>query len=571
MLITITLEVVALPFRIRVTIIYMLGQIGRDGMQMTVLGMLKSSKNVARAWGVFRRARWVFRLGLLIVSAPARVLVFSNSLRLTGVSHIFPSSFYRASARAVIFSYRDCRVLTLGDREILNSLTRDLLQNAPLMRPAHRIAAISDLFELTLSEDLELMLIDTWEDLGFLGRINDAEFLHLKNRTMSALRRVGSYRTAGNLDIKLKMLLDTRKGRPPGLHSESAHFSAMGHLVLLHFLLLAVNVGVCKPSGINLVRGQYPIANQPYADWLNRRAKALGVSIIDSEHVYSVMEPDLSVWPSGEGYLDSHHHHGEILSLSRQSKLQVDDKLVEDIASGRKILESLGVDPAYPTVGFHIRADQAMDRSLRNSTPEKYFEAFDLLASKGYTVVLLGSFGIKGPSACPAGVVQVSKLKHERDRALANLATWHDCEFFVGNLSGGTNPPGAFGRPTLWVDQFPLSHWRVPGPLDLFLPQLVYSHSMKRALSVREVHSDSHRFSQTESPVLLERAGYSIRPVSAEEITLAVMEMMNLNLKSDFVPTPEQLFVDSVYREHGFGKGGVVAQSFLTAWGSFLR
>lgn len=296
----------------------------------------------------------------------------------------------------------------------------------------------------------------------------------------------------------------------------------------------------------------------------------MGVSVTEGTGVRLVGEPELMIWPGPEGYLDIWRQHEVVVAKAQGSQIEIDDDLNSDIIEGRTILGGLGLDGSRPTAAFHIRSTQAFNRSLRNSSIMKYFETFDSLICSGYNVVLLGSVTAQDVRNLPRGVIRVSNIAGKRENSLANLSTWHDCEFFVGNASGGTFPASAFEKRTLWVDQLPLSLLRAPGPMDLVVPKLIFKRSSLQPLSLQELFSEEHKYSQTESPVMLQRAGYCVRSVSSEEVRLAVTEMVEMSSSDTFEPTSGQANVDRVYKENGFQQGGYVADSFLKAWEPFL-
>lgn len=423
------------------------------------------------------------------------------------------------------------------------------------------------MYELTREETLLDFLVEGQE---LIKKLDHSEFLAMKDVVLGTLRRLGNHREASSLSISLKTELDRRKDRVSGLYGESAHFSAMGHLALIHYLLLAAEARICDPSKVTLVRGEYPIANEPFAGWMERRARSVGIRVVNFNEFPDPTEPDLELWPQGEGYIDSHLHHGVALRHTMSMDRLLDPIIFEDIIQGRQFLASRDLDLEAPVVGFHIQNNQLRSRSLRNSSPKKYAEVMEKLVAEGYQAVVLGELASRDARALPRSVFRVADIRQDYEKARANLAVWHDCVFFVGNLSGGTNPAGVFGRPILWVDQYPLNQWRVAGPKDLFLPQLAFSLREKRFLSLSEHLGDAHSWSQTEDPGLLKRAGYALRPVSSADILHAVEEMKARTAEAHIALTSQQSQVDLIYRERGFLQGGNIPQTFLSEWGPVL-
>jgi putative glycosyltransferase (TIGR04372 family) len=485
----------------------------------------------------------------------------------------FPLYFVRKIAFFQKSALRALRFLTVVrlpmpirsalDRSLTDYFKEVLVSFAPLAEIEARVA----LYELTRDESwLECLK----ESDRLISRFNKADFLLARNLLLGALRRLGSYSEASRLSVRLKIELDLRENRLPGLYGESAYFSAMGHLCLLHYMLCAIEANICDSSRIVLIRSEYPVANVPFADWLERRARKLGVKVMEYQDYPLQTEPDLELWPQANGYIDSHQNHGAALGLSKNINDLLDPQIIEDISKGQEILGSHYLDIEAPTVGFHIRNNQQHSRSLRNSSPQKYAEAMEVLTGEGYQVVVLGELSPRDARAFPSAAIQVTNILGKVDAARANVAVWFGCEFFVGNLSGGTNPAGVFGRPVLWVDQYPLRQWRVAGPMDLFLPKLAFGLEQQRFLSLRELLGEEHRLSQTEDPALLARAGFSLRPIAAEEIVAAVQEMRVRARSSKDGLSYQQELVASIYAGNGFEHGGHIPQSFLELWGETL-
>lgn len=505
---------------------------------------------------------------LRLATLPFHVVFF---LVRDGTSRVWPKFF---SYRLGQLSGKSFLQLQSKSRSVSEELLRkasvvsDAVCRAPASwSAADRTTAVTNLFEITGDER---HLLELWTDSHFLEILTSDQFLLLREQSLGSLRRLGSYRHASELSRHTKILRDVRLDRSNGLHEETAHLSAMGHLVLLHYLLLAVDQGLVDPAKVSLVRGLYPIANEPYADWLCRRASRLGVGIRNLENSWRVTEGTLDLWPGGESYADSLQSHGLVLSEATPRQVEPDEQLAVHIRKGRELLQSLGWDQDRETVGFHVRGDQNFDRSLRNSALPNYSPAMARLLAEGYNVVILGNVTPRDAELLPHGVIELHRVAGKTDIERAHLAVWYGCEFFVGNLSGGTNPPGGFLRPTLWVDQYPLVQWRVPGRRDLFLPKLPFSLHESKFLTLEEIFSDDHRFAQTESPQLLGRAGYRLRDVSSEEIDAGVEEMQAETGRRRSYYSRLQQSVANVYERNGFSRGGMIPESFLSVWEEIL-
>lgn len=408
----------------------------------------------------------------------------------------------------------------------------------------------------------ESALVALWDDSNFLQELDGPTAITLRQQSLDVLYALGAISETRKLAINTKQFLDERFSRSAGIWNEPAHFSAVGHLSLLHYLLGLIDSGLIRSHSVRLVRGVYPEANKPYAEWLYRRAVAIGVRVLSPNEVSGPLETGLDLWPFHDGYvytLDRQHQAVEALAVSTSMR---DDTLSKATDIGLQLLEEIGYDSTKPTVTFHVRNNQGPSRALRNSDPNKYLPSASRLVREGYNVVLLGSDFENGSVSSPVGALNLRSMSRTNLES-TNIALWQISEFYVGNLSGGTNPPSAFQTPILWTDAYPINHWRPPGEGDLFVPKIVFHGSETKPLSFGDILSTEHQWSQTEDPHLLRRAGYNLRSVSASEIDAAVLEMQAVKKNRTFSPTSGQVAVAAIYARRGLGSGGLVANSFL--------
>lgn len=439
------------------------------------------------------------------------------------------------------------------------SIRRQLDFVGPYSSPGVRVK-VECLFCQVFRDESGLMIL--WEDEDFLQELDGPTAITLRHQSLDTLYAMGAITETKRLAIATKRFLDGILSRPPGIWNEPDHFSAVGHLSLLHYLLGLVDSAAIRAESVRLVRGIRVEANKPYAEWLHNRAVAIGVTVLSPNEVSGPLESGLDLWPFHDGYVYSlDRQHEAVQALGNSTTLR-DDTLSSVTEVGLQILREVGWDSKKRTVAFHVRNNQGNTRALRNSDPNKYLKSARRLVREGYNVVLLGSDFENGSVNSPAGTVTLRDLARPKLENV-NLALWQISDFYVGNLSGGTNPPSAFQTPTLWTDTYPVTHWRPPGKEDLFVPKIVYRTSETEPLSFDKILSDEHRWSQTEDPLLLHRAGYRIQDISSHEIDAAVLEMQALRKGRTFVPTPTQLSVAALYKRRGLELGGFIANSFL--------
>jgi putative glycosyltransferase (TIGR04372 family) len=145
-------------------------------------------------------------------------------------------------------------------------------------------------------------------------------------------------------------------------------------------------------------------------------------------------------------------------------------------------------------------------------------------------------------------------------------------------LSGGTNPPGAFGVPTLWTDIHPISGFRPPSRKDLMIPKLIYNLRSKKYLTLKDCLSNEHRDSQSENPLKLLLNGYRLFASDSIDLRLAVRDMLTkLSSEEDSKSRPyyenenaRSKEVDTLFSEVSLGYGSGLCESFLDRNPSYL-
>ncbi len=224
----------------------------------------------------------------------------------------------------------------------------------------------------------------------------------------------------------------------------------------------------------------------------------------------------------------------------------------------------LGVEDWF--VGLHLRSGTDATRTLLNSRLETLSRAVAVIAEWGGRTFLVGDFAGKIPPDLNRSTVDIRDLRAEgRDAVHCNV--WSEALFFVGNLSGGTFPPGVFGTPTLWLDTYPLAHFRPPRTSDLVVPKMVALRSTGRFLRLEELLGLAHSRSQVESPLLAEEYGYQIRDSTPNEINGAVLDMMTMTHAGPLPPHRHDELINAAYSQVGLRQGARFAPSFLNAWG----
>jgi putative glycosyltransferase (TIGR04372 family) len=516
--------------------------------------------------GLTAGKRLVTLLMLTAVSLPLR---FSLAVPLRFELHFWPR--FPQSARFTMLKFHLQTLTALRESGIqtagLNSRLSNLLRREALgFELGERIVIAS--LQGGLSNDYS-ELLKLWSEPGVTEPLALSDLLRLRDYSLGILFRGGQFSSGFALSRLLSMVLDSRFSREPGLWNETTHFTAVGHLALFHYLLIAVELGRINPKRLRF-RRLVRTGNGLYADWLSEKAAKLGVPVLEERAPDTDAEPNLELWPTEISYDIAWFRHAEVISdlvsKSRSSELVRCDKL----HAGLEFLSSRGWDESKPTVGFHIQNSLPGRRSLRNSTPQKYYSSMARLLRDGFNVVVLSGISGSARRELPEGVIIFDKSVADDVVDSTNLAVWQLSTFFVGNLSGGTHPPGAFLTPTLWVDQFPISSFRAPGPRDLFIPKILFDLRAKRYLSLGDTLAPENSVLQTENPAILKLYNFQLREVTPEEIDAGVREMQLQSYELKDTLTKGQLSVSLELAKNGFLQGGQVSASFISkcsAWG----
>jgi putative glycosyltransferase (TIGR04372 family) len=160
------------------------------------------------------------------------------------------------------------------------------------------------------------------------------------------------------------------------------------------------------------------------------------------------------------------------------------DVLIQNIREKNLEISKLLDDPF---IIFHIReAKSTSNRSANNNPIEDYVPAMHLAASKGYRVIRMGDSSMTPLSHFGTLHSLIfdyahSKLKNE----MADLLLWSHATFSVATSSGPAWIPNDFGIPTLFTNAPHIGNMH--SIRGFVMPQLIFSHSHKRLLSISEI------------------------------------------------------------------------------------
>lgn len=401
--------------------------------------------------------------------------------------------------------------------------------------------------------------------------------LLLKNTTPISLIffRNGYYPIANEVLNITQLYLDSCLRRPPGLYNESDHFSAIGHICLSGSLVKGVLSHIVEPNNIHLLYNFYPPANKLLCKMMIDKCSESGIKCTDFQDFglagdSHLAEPNLELWPSSNGYNSARNCYGladYLYSKNFPPLLSLSSNQID--RANLLLSNALGlVNPRF--VGIHLRKHNDKSRSLRNSQLSNLIPALDYMLSRNYTPFLLGDFHGQLPARLKNLVPDMRILKKNLSSDQYDLIQayiWSQSYFFIGNLSGGTFPPGLFGTRVLWFDLYPISHFRPPSANDTFIFKQVYSRSLSRFLKFEEYFALEYSDSQLENPSHLEQNGYIVKINSSLDILNAVENMFEQHLHAT---SEAQEKISSYYSLNGFKYGAKIDSSFLEKYSSTL-
>ena len=370
----------------------------------------------------------------------------------------------------------------------------------------------------------------------FIAFIEDLDFSSLKllqhrYAIIHPFVSLGDYKSGDQLLISSRDKLNRLLDRQPGFHDESSHFTAIGHMSLFVYVIQAAEIGQLDANNLPFTFKYCRdyICNSLFADLILKYASENNISVSSSKRESRFDHDDdheIEVWPgnSDSSVLARNEYHKLALNWSSEKKhspLTFPSNLK---TSAESLLEENLSAPWF--VGIHIRAATDVERTLRNTSLENAKYICSLVKSAGGQPFLIGANHIISRKMSGHAIDIKSLSSSQFEYELLQLYIWSFSRFFVGSLSGGTNPPALFGTPTIWLDFHPSTHFFAPNTFDIFLPRKIYSKSLSRYLSFPEYSSNEHRFCQTENPLYSSFFGYKVLPASRSCINRAFNHML---------------------------------------------
>ncbi len=329
----------------------------------------------------------------------------------------------------------------------------------------------------------------------------------------------GDYRTADKLIIVLREKKDKFFNRTPALKDERSHLTYIGHLSLFSYYLKSRDICLLGEDDSSFLFNRSKISNKLFFQLIKNRADKLNVLVKETDKKYNYHnqeDHEMELWPckSKKKYFLARELHGLVEEKWRNiHKGSTFFNVPENIFNKAKDIMLLNniLQSKKWFVGIHLRTSNDK-RTLRNACFENISYICDQIKKKGGEIVFTGTKDFMGlnnkKNIYFIDELNISKYENE----LLQLYVWTRASFFIGNLSGGTHPPGLFGTPTIWIDVHPTVHARPPSDLDTVIPKRVFDYENNKFLTFKEANSAKHFRCQTESEFLAKYSGYEIIP-----------------------------------------------------------
>lgn len=393
-----------------------------------------------------------------------------------------------------------------------------------------------------------LISYDRYEDFSINYLIEYLQKFHFQKDELKVLintiptpfAEYGDYERFEIIMLWLRKELDKKYQRKIGIYNESSIFTSIGHMTLLVSLLKAIDLKIINKinTELDLVITRTQIANLEYSKLLVEKCNEMGINIRrDFSKSYLDLEPNLELWPTQctNQYSYSRYLFGLIdgcWELKRSKKFLTLKK--EQIKVAKNIfIRNYGEVPK-DFVGVHFRVAKD-SKTIRNTSKSSAIYALNILNQKSIKSILVGTKSnnkfYKNESFYnfeeSNNILDTTQLNLSRfERECLQLYIWSKSRFFVGSLSGGTMPPGAFGIPIIWLDIHPQTHVRLPSKYDHIIPKQVFYKKEKRFLEFKELSEVRHIAAQSENSAYLEDKGYEVVSCKKEKIDRSFNDMI---------------------------------------------
>jgi putative glycosyltransferase (TIGR04372 family) len=386
----------------------------------------------------------------------------------------------------------------------------------------------------------------------------------------------------GNYVVGENILLTIRSGiessHPNKIWSERGlYFSAIGHQSQLHWLIECLSYSKSVHLA-ELVDGYLTPASKILAGKWVRVAHDSGITVNQIESDKKLSYLDLETFPTGNGFelirrrIGEAHH--QLKLTNRNTFLALTEN---EVSQAEAILSRFGFQPSDSCrlVGLHVRTGSDFLREGRNSTIGKYKGLVRKITDHGDWVIAIGDqsqgeifrdFENNGMNFINFAV----RDSHERE--LVHLYVWAKSRFMVGNLSGGTMPATAFNTPILWIDFYPLRHFRPPNEFDLVVPKRIVDTNEKKNITFDQLFSEFGNYYDSENILLLHSRGFQLVETDETDILSGVEEMYCRTAGDESLVSDVYIdnYINELYKSVNLAYGASWSKAFISRHSTFF-
>ena len=383
-----------------------------------------------------------------------------------------------------------------------------------------------------------------------LREVHQEEILQICNGITIKLYLHGMYSLAEEFETCARTEIQKISNLTFEILNDNCYFRAIGHICSLEWLIRAQRISNFSLSTVRILDVAPTEINSVIKSLMVKKCKDFKIEVVSDG--IALGQSYMEVLPSlRDGWIPTRRAINALFDETK--KLFPHGVLnyprdIEDTAN--KFLQEFGFSPDSPIFGLHLRGKKHWEKNSRDADSHTFDQIIEYIHSVGGISIFMN--GPKNQLEVSNGeqtfCFRQRKVRHIKE--ILEVHAYAKSVVFIGSLSGGTHPASLFGTRTLWVNFYPIIHFRPPNPSDVLVPKRLYSHKLGRELSLDEIfHPDNHN-AQVESVFSLEEHGYSLIDNSPEIITVALKNMINRNSTND------QIFVEQSITQELWGTRG---------------
>ena len=216
-----------------------------------------------------------------------------------------------------------------------------------------------------------------------------------------------------------------------------------------------------------------------------------------------------------------------------------------------------------------LQDESGLFNRARNSDFRDYTVAIAMLEKRGYRVVRVGA-SAEQPVAMPNVVDYAGRVRATLDDpAFADIYLMTNCAFYLGSSTGVTGSALAFGRPMIWLNNFPWP-WRnyPPIPGSLYMPKLILKDGATLSFAEMAAMGKQYNWRALYKDQFFREQAFVVIDNDPQDIADAAEEMLD-RLEGTMAYTPEDERLIALVRQSD--PAGPPPETGIRMARSFLR